>query len=524
MLVVGRARVWMAALAGLVVAGLVALVVFRMPPTLVAGACGLGATVGVVRIAWVVMASIFLYHIAVETGQFEVMKDSVAALSSDKRLQVILIAFCFGAFLEGTGGGGAPVAIAGSFLIGLGFEPFHAATLCLVANTAPVAWGAVGTPIRVLGEVTGLPQPALGAMAGRILPPLSFILPFWLVRSMVNGRETLAVWPALAVSGGSFAAMQFYWSNYQDSGLVDVVSALASLVATAAFLRIWRPATILRVRTYEAGTEVGGNERERPRPKAGAVLKGWSPFLLASVFIFVWGLPAARVYLSVPGLKRPMPGLHRAVLRVPPVVPTPTPEEAIADFNLFETPGTAVFLAAAVSGVLLGMSPVGVARVFARTCVQLTPSLVAIIFMVALAFVTRYAGMDTVLGLSLTRTGMGFPFFGTLLGWLGVALTGTDAGSNALFGNLQKVTSERLGLDPILMAAANSSGGVMGKMIDAQSIVIASTATEQEGRESEIFRAVLGHSLALVTIVGLIVMLYAFVFPAAVPPATWPRH
>jgi lactate permease len=521
LLVLGKARVWVAALSGLAVAVLLALVVFRMPPHLVAGAAGLGAVVGMVRIAWVVLASIFLYHVAVETGNFEVMKDSIAALSSDKRLQVILIAFCFGAFLEGTGGGGAPVAIAGSFLIGLGFEPFQAATLCLVANTAPVAWGGVGTPIRVLGEVTGLPEAALGAMAGRILPPLSAILPLWLVRSMVGWRETAAVWPALAVSGLSFAAMQFYWSNYQESGLVDVVSALVSLVATGLFLKAWHPRTLLPVR---ATAEDEAGARAVAQHSAAGVFKGWSPFLLASIFIFLWGMPAVGRHLVQPALKPPMPGLHRAVLRMPPVVPAPTPEDAVTDFNLAATPGTAVFLAAVASAFLSGMPLVAVARVFGRTCRQLAPSMLAIIAMVSLAFVTRYSGMDTVLGLCMTRTGKAYAFFGTLLGWLGVALTGTDAGSNALFGNLQKVTADRLGLKPVLMAAANSAGGVMGKMIDAQSIVIASTATQQEGSESRIFRAVLGHSLALVTVVGLIVMLYAFVFPAAIPPPGWPSR
>jgi lactate permease len=520
MLVVKRARVWVAALAGLSVAIVVAMLVFRMPPALVAGACGLGGVFGLVRIAWVITASIFLYHVAVETGQFQVMKESIAALSSDKRLQVILIAFCFGAFLEGTGGGGAPVAIAGSFLIGLGFEPFHAATLCLVANTAPVAWGAVGTPISTLAKVTSLPEPALGAMAGRILPPLSAILPFWLVRSMVGWRETAAVWPALVVSGGSFAATQFYWSNYQESGLVDIVSALVSLVATALCLKAWRPRTVLPVR----GLETSGKEMTITRHSAAAVFKGWSPFLLASVFIFLWSMPAVSKHLRAAALNQPMPVLHKAVVKMPPVVPEPTREEAIADMNVAATPGTAVMLAAVTAALLMGMSPAAVARVFGRTCVQLAPSLLAIVFMVALAFVTRYAGMDTVLGLCMTRTGLAFPFFGTLLGWLGVALTGTDAGSNALFGNLQKVTAERLGLSPVLMAAANSSGGVMGKMIDAQSIVIASTATEQVGREADIFKAVLGQSLALVGLVGLIVMLYAFVFPGAIPSLSWPSH
>jgi lactate permease len=517
-----RTRVWVAALAGLAMAVFLALAVFGMPAPMV-GAAGLhGVVFGFIRIAWIIVASIFVYHVSVETGQFQVMKESIAALSSDKRLQLILIAFCFGAFLEGTGGGGAPVAIAGSFLIGLGFEPFQAATLCLVANTAPVAWGGVGNPIRVLAGVTGLAEPVLSAMVGRILPPVSAILPLWLVRSMVGWPETLEVWPALAVSGLSFAALQFYWSNFQESGLVDVVAALGSLLVMVAFLKVWKPRTVMPVRREDGTTSIAANRVEARQHNLGTVLKGWSPFLLASVLIFLWGMPSFNRILSFPSLRQPVPSLDGAVLRMPPVVPEPKPEEAIADLNLLATPGTAVFLGGALAAILLGMPPARIAATFGRTLRHLVPSLLAISFMVGLAFVTRYSGMDTVLGLSLTRTGPGFPFFGTLLGWLGVALTGTDAGSNALFGNLQKVTAERLGLSPVLMAAANTSGGVMGKMIDAQSIVVSSTATEQVGREAAIFKVVITHSLLLVALVGAIVTAYAFVIPWIVPGETAP--
>jgi lactate permease len=513
-LVVLKTRVWVAALAGLLMSIGLALTVFGMPASLVTAAGILGVVFGMLRIAWIIVASIFLYHIAVETGQFQVMKESIAALSTDKRLQLILIAFCFGAFLEGTGGGGAPVAISGSFLIGLGFEPFQAATLCLIANTAPVAWGAVGNPIRALATVTGLPEMALSAMTGRILPPLSAILPFWLVRSMVGWRATFEVWPALAVSGLSFALVQFYWSNYQESGLVDIIAALVSLLAMVAFLKVWQPKESLARHGEPAVVE------RTQQHSILVILKGWSPFLLASVLIFVWSVPAIKDRLTVPKLKQPMPYLDRTVIRIPPVVPQPTPEEAIADLNFVVLPGTAVFLAGALAALLLGVNPVGIVRIFVRTVIQLTPSLTAISFMVSLAYVTRYSGMDTVLGLSLTRTGPAFPFFGTLLGWLGVALTGTDAGSNVLFGNLQKVTAERLGISPILMASANSSGGVMGKMIDAQSIVVSSAATGQAGREAEIFKVVFKHSVALACLVGLIVTFYAFVVPWVIPLST----
>ena len=503
-LVVLKKRVWVSALCGFAVAVTLALFVFGMPTVLVGTAAAHGVIFGLMRIAWIVVGSIFLYNVACETGQFDVMKQSIAGLSSDKRLQLVLIAFCFGAFLEGAGGGGAPVAIAGSFLIGLGFNPFQAATLCLVANTAPVAWGGVGNPIRTLAGVTGLPEAEFSAMAGRILPPISLILPLWLVRSMVGWRETLQVWPALLVSGASFAAMQFYWSNFQDVGLVDIVSAVFSLLVMVAFLKVWKPSGLM------------SSESAGPQ-SASAVLTAWSPFIIASVLIFVTGLPAIARYLNFPALSMPMPVLHRAVLKMPPVVPQPTPEDAIVNLNFIAIPGTVVFVAGVIAALLARLPIARMAQLFRRTLVQTLPSTLAISFMVGLAYVTRYSGMDTVLGLSLTGTGVLFPFFGTLLGWLGVALTGTDAGSNALFGNLQAVTATQLGLSPILMGAANSTGGVMGKMIDAQSIVVASTATHQQGQEAAIFKAVFVHSIALACLVGLIVLTYAYVFPGLIP-------
>src|SRR5687768_3550946 len=508
-LVVLKKRVWVSALSGLLVAAALAFLVFGMPAVLVATAAGHGVIFGVMRIGWIVVASIFLYNIASTTGQFQVMKDSIAALSSDKRLQLVLIAFCFGAFLEGTGGGGAPVAIAGAFLIGLGFNPFQAATLCLLANTAPVAWGGVGNPIRVLAAVTGLPEAQFSAMAGRILPPLSLILPFWLVRSMVGWGETWQVWPALLVSGATFAGMQFYWSNYQEPGLVDIVAALFSLLAIVAFLRFWAPTEVMPVS--------GQSDVTATRQTAMEVLSGWSPFIIASILIFVTGLPAISRYLNFDELRMPMPFLHNAVLKMPPVAPQPTPEDATVNLNFIAIPGTVLFVSGIIAAFLAGLPSRTSARLFRNTVVQMTPSMLAISFMVGLAYVTRYSGMDTVMGLSLTGTGWLFPFFGTLLGWLGVALTGTDAGSNALFGNLQKVTAEQLGLSPILMGAANTTGGVMGKMIDAQSIVVSSSATHQQGREAEIFKAVFWHSIVLASLVGLIVMFYAYVMPSWIP-------
>ncbi len=511
-LLVLRKRVWISALCGFLMALVLAAAAFQMPARMISAAAVNGFVFGFFRIAWIVIASIYLYNVAVETGQFQVMKESIAGVSSDRRLQVILIAFCFGAFLEGCGGGGAPVAIAGAFLIGLGFPHFQAATLCLLANTAPVAWGGVGNPIRVLNGVTGLPVSDLNAMVGRILPPFSFILPAWLVITMVGWKKALEVLPALVVSGGAFAAMQFWWSNYQqhDPGLVDIVAAIFSLLVTVAFLRVWKPKRLM---------EEGEGERtiELRSHSVGTILKGWSPFALASVFIFLWGLPEFGKYLKIPLLTFPTPWLHNAVIRTPPVTPLPTPEAASIDLNFFALPGTSVFLGAFLAALLLGIDVGRALRLLGRTFKQLVPSMLAISFMVGLAYITRYSGMDTVLGLSLTRTGWIYPFFGTLLGWLGVALTGTDAGSNALFGNLQKVTAEQLGISPVLMTSANSAGGVMGKMIDAQSIVVASTACRLEGREADVWKAVFWHSLVLASLVGLVVLLYAYVIPWVIP-------
>ena len=515
-LLVLRKPVWVSALAGMLMAIGIAAFVFQMPIPLIAAAGLNGVVFGFFRIAWVIIASIFLYQIAVETGQFQVMRESITEISSDRRLQVVLIAFCFGAFLEGTGGGGAPVAIAGSFLIGLGFPHFQAATLCLVANTAPVAWGGVGNPIRVLNVVTDLPMEDLNAMVGRILPPFSFILPTWLIVTMVGWKRALEVLPALLVSGASFAAMQFYWSNYQEAGLVDIVSAIFSLLITVAFLRFWKPRHLMEQMESER-TDIPRELGTRKKLGIGAVMKGWSPFALSSVFIFLWSMPAFNKYLKLSFLTFPTPWLHNAVIRTPPVASKATPEAASIDLNFFMLPGTAVFLAAFLAALFLGMKLNRMLVILGQTFRQLGSSLLAISFMVGLAFVTKYSGMDTVLGLSLTRTGWTYPFFGTLLGWLGVALTGTDAGSNALFGNLQKVTAEQIGISPTLMASANSAGGVMGKMIDAQSIVVASTACQLEGREADVFKSVIWHSISLACLVGLLVMVYAYVTPWVIP-------
>ncbi|MFL6212585.1 MAG: L-lactate permease [Blastocatellia bacterium] len=544
LLAVFRVKPHWAALMGAMTAMVCASAVFGMPWRLSAASLGYGAAFGILKIAWIVIAAVFLYDVTVYTGQFEIMKASVARITEDRRLQALLIAFCFGALIEGAAGFGAPVAIAGAFLIGLGFRPFHAAALNLIANTAPVAWGAIGTPVHTLAAVSGLPEGDLNAMLGRILPITALIVPFWLVRSMVGWRETFEVLPAILVVGVSFASTQFVWSNFVDSNLVDIAGGVVSLVATTVFLRFWKPKRVWRFaeESVEANNEEANEEAiatpvitraandtrstvrvSERRYSRRAIARAWMPFVLLTLFVLLWGLPAIKTAMNrwtTPAFERggwEVPMLHGAVTRAAPVVAHPQPEAAKFDLNWLSATGTGCFLAALVAGFLLGLAPAEMAKIFWRTMVRMRFAVLAIAFMLGLGFVTRYSGMDAVMGLAFTRTGVLFPFFGTFLGWLGVALTGSDTSSNALFGGLQRITAEQLGLSPVLMCAANSAGGVMGKMVDAQSIVVATAATNQVGNEGRIFRFVLWHSVALAAIVGLIVMAYAYVFKGAVP-------
>jgi lactate permease len=528
-----KVRAHLCAVAGAATAVIVAIVAFKMPALLAVSSFFYGSAFGLLKIVWIVIAAVFLYDISVETGQFEIMKQSVAAITPDRRLQLLLVAFCFGAFIEGSAGFGAPVAIAGAFMIGLGFKPFQAAALNLIANTAPVAWGAIGTPVHTLAAVTALNESDLNAMIGRILPITAIIVPFWLVRAMVSLKETFEVFPAILVVGGSFAATQWFWANYMDSNLVDIAAGVVSMVATLIFLRFWQPKKIWRFADEQAVTAAEARDSVR-HFSAGQIAKAWMPFAILSLFVLVWGLPAVKLAMNkatTPAFKvvmadgKPRPGpagwdwpyLHARVFRTAPVVAKPTAEAARFDLNWLTATGTGCFLAALFAGLILGLKPGRMFQIFGRTLVRLRFAIVAMTCMLGLGYITRYSGMDAVLGLAFTRTGWFFPFFGTFIGWLGVALTGSDTSSNALFGGLQKITAQQLHLSPILMCATNSAGGVMGKMIDAQSICIATAATNQVGNEGSIFRFVFWHSVALAAIVGIIVMMYAYVFPQFIP-------
>jgi lactate permease len=545
-----KIRPHLCAIAGATTSILCAIFVFGMPGRLAVVSFLYGGSFGLLKIVWIVIAAVYLYDISVDTGQFEIMKQSIATITPDRRLQLLLVAFCFGAFIEGAAGFGAPVAIAGAFMIGLGFKPFHAAALNLIANTAPVAWGAIGTPVHTLAAVTSLPESDLNAMIGRILPFTAILVPFWLVRAMVSWSETFEVLPAILVVGISFAGMQFFWSNYMDSNLVDIAAGVTSMIAMIVFLRFWKPKRVWRFEDEReiapAGDKVIASE-DPARPlvedamgdewdvrklqhetpvaahTGGQIAKAWLPFAILSIFVLLWGLPSVKAAMgraTTPAFKTggwEVPYLHKAVYRAQPVVAKPTAENAKFDFNWLTATGTGCFLAALLSGVILGLKPKKMAEIFGHTLYRMRFAIIAMTFMLGLGYVTRYSGMDAVLGLAFTRTGWFFPFFGTYIGWLGVALTGSDTSSNALFGGLQRITAEQLNLSPILMCASNSAGGVMGKMIDAQSICIATAATDQVGNEGMIFRFVFWHSVALAAIVGVIVMMYAYVFPHFIP-------
>lgn len=514
-----RVRAHWAALAALVAAWLLAIFVFGMPAKLAIAASAYGAAYGLFPIGWIVLNAIFLYDITVVTGTLDTFKAALASLSSDRRLQTLLVAFSFGAFVEGAAGFGTPVAVSAAMLIALGFRPLPAAGLALIGNTAPVAFGALGTPLIALAGVTGLPLNELSAMVGHQLPIFSVIVPFWLIWAMAGRRAMIEVWPACLAAGASFGLSQYLISTLHGPWLVDVVSALVSIGALVVLLQVWRPKRIWRFPDEPADVGADLPPRGREVRAQGSLSRALLPWLLLSVFVLIWGLPYVKNFFDVTlSAKRaiPVPWLHNMVIKMPPVAASPTPEAAIFSFNWLSATGTGLLAASIVSGLLLGLGPMRLARVYAKTLWRVRTSLLTIAIMLALGYATRYGGSDTAMGLALASTGSLFPFFSPMIGWLGVALTGSDTSSNVLFGNLQVVTAHQVGMSPILAAASNSSGGVMGKMIDAQSIVVASVATSDHGHHtpaSEILRYVFFHSLALAALVGVLVMIQAQIYP-----------
>jgi lactate permease len=536
----------LAALLALASALLISIFAFGMPASMAGSAALFGAANGLLPIGWIVLNIIFLHRLTTENGSFKVLQDSLARITDDRRLQLLLIAFCFGAFFEGAAGFGTPVAVTGAILIGLGFSPLAASGLALIANTAPVAFGALGTPIITLAKVTGLDEMELSMMVGRQLPFFSVLVPFWLIWAFAGWRKMLEIWPAILVAGVSFAVPQFLVSNYHGPMLVDVIAALISMACLTLFLKVWKPATIHTSAALSGRVDNSKVDEEKITASAAfsdqarpAVMRAWMPWIILTVFVFAWGTqgfknmfdtrPAidpvtqsAKLDPTGKPLREANPifapavtftSLHLQIEKVPPVVAAPKAEEAVYKFTWLTATGSGILLAAIVGGLLMGYSIPQLIKQYLRTLWVVRFSLITIAAMLALGFLTRYSGLDATMGLAFAATGIFYPMFGTLLGWLGVALTGSDTASNVLFGGLQRVTSEQLGISPVLMAAANSSGGVMGKMVDAQSIVVASTATRWYGHEGEILRYVFFHSIVLAILVGGLVTLQAYVAP-----------
>ncbi len=527
-----RLSAHVAALAGLASALIIAIFVYGMPAKMAGASAAFGAGFGLLPIGWIVLNIIFLYQLTKEKGYFKILQESIAGVSEDRRLQLLLIAFCFGAFFEGAAGFGTPVAVTGAILIGLGFSPLAASGLSLIANTAPVAYGALGTPIIALAAVTGLDLLELSAMVGRQLPFFSLLVPFWLIWAFAGWRGMIEVWPAILITGVSFAIPQLLISNYHGPWLVDVGASIVSMACLTGFLRIWKPrniwrSTALKGHEKHSGTVENGAEIALPKHDRATLVRAWTPWILLSVFVFLWGVPYVKTALNggdpklhveypwngVTKFDLEVPALHNQVHKMPPVVKESHPEKAVYTLNWLSATGSGILLAALLAGLFMRYSLGEMARKYWETMKLVRFSLLTIAAMLALGFTTRYSGTDATLGLAFAHTGVLYPFFGAMLGWLGVALTGSDTASNVLFGGLQRITSEQLGLNPNLMAAANSSGGVMGKMIDAQSIVVASTATRWYGHEGDILRYVFFHSVVLAMLVGGLVMLQAYVHP-----------
>ncbi|NJD10957.1 MAG: L-lactate permease [Gemmatimonadetes bacterium] len=512
-----HAKAHVAAAAGLLTALLVAVFAYQMPAGLAGRAAFLGGLTGLLPIGWIVLNVIFIHQLTLQNGSFAILQDSIGGITEDRRLQLLLIAFAFGAFFEGAAGFGTPVAVTAAILIGLGFSPLAASGLSLIANTAPVAFGALGTPIITLATVHGYDAHVLSSIIGRQLTLFSVLVPFWLVWAFAGRKGMWEVWPAILVTGLSFAIPQFLVSNFIGPELVNVIASVVSMVALVGFLRVWRPRTVWTSVSLKGHERDGGLGHVATKPvqhPRAAVIRAWLPWAFLSVFVFIWGLPPVKAFLNgifAPAF--PIPGLHDVIEKMPPVVPEPRREAAVYTFSLLSATGTAIFTAAVVGGLVAKYRARALLATYWRTLLVVKFSLLTIVLMLALGTLTRYSGTDTTLGLAFANTGVLYPFFGTLMGWLGVALTGSDTSSNVLFGGMQKVAAQQLGLDPNLMGAANSTGGVMGKMIDAQSIVVASTATRWFDHEGDILRYVFFHSIALACLVGLLVTLQAYVWP-----------
>ncbi|HZP98921.1 MAG TPA: L-lactate permease [Reyranella sp.] len=507
-----------AALVALAAAIVIAIGVFTMPAGLAVRASVLGLVTGFFPIGWIVLNVIFLYRLSVEKGSFELLQRTIGGVSPDRRIQLLLIAFSFGAFFEGASGFGTPVAVTGAMLMGLGFSPLAAAGLSLIANTAPVAYGALGTPIQGLASVTGLDPFLLGAMVGRQLPFFSLIVPFWLIWAFAGFKGMKEIWPAILVTGVSFAVPQFLISNFINPWIVDIGASLISMACLIGFLKIWQPKELwlspaLRSRDDSVGTMPAKPPMTTVKVTSAEMWRGLLPWIIVCGVLLMWGsdwfkIPVNKTFVWA----YPVEGLHNLISKVPPVVAAPAKEGAVFSFTWLSFTGTGMLIAAILSAFAMGFTPGRLIKAYGETIYAVRYSLLTICAMLAIGTLTRYSGIDATLGLAFAHAGFLYPFFGTLLGWLGVALTGSDTASNILFGGLQKITSEQLGLSPILMGAANSSGGVMGKMIDAQSIVVASTATNWFGHEGSILRFVFKHSITLACLVGVLVMLQAYVF------------
>ncbi|HUJ40698.1 MAG TPA: L-lactate permease [Candidatus Acidoferrales bacterium] len=514
---------------GLLTALLIAVGIFHMPVKMAGITAIYGAGFGLFPIGWIILSVIFLYRMTLATGRFKVLQESMTGITQDTRLQLLLIAFSFGAFFEGASGFGTPVAVTAALLIGLGFEPLPASGLSLIANTAPVAFGALGTPIVALAAVTGYSEVTLGAQVGRILPFFSILVPFWLIWAYAGFKGMKEIWPAITVAGVTFAVPQYLVSNYHGPWLTDIIAAVASMLCLIVFLKFWHPKKIWG----HGGPLENGQRAARASHgySRGEVVSAWLPWLILSVLVFCWGTFTGKKIMNTPekvftsmstwqtppskitNPQIPVAGLDKLVQRVPPVVPKPAAERAVFSFNWLSATGTGILIAALISGLIMGLSIPRMFVMWWQTVWHIRFSLITIAAMLSLGIMTRYSGVDATMGLAFARTGHLYPFFGTLLGWLGVALTGSDTSSNVLFGSLQKISAQQIGISPVLMGAANSAGGVMGKMIDAQSIVVASTATEWYGHEGTILRYVFWHSIALACLVGIMVFLQAYVFP-----------